>query len=276
MKKSIFLIVFFMFVSSLMAQNYQKVVITYDRIGDGLYNFYAENPNFYPMQICLDFPDFQNMTATCPLPYVSTLEHGKHYLFQVKRVLLDIPGSFKHTFYTRIGGFPVLYDPNTVYQLPVAKDKPTKALAFDNSKSEEPAKIQWGFSMSKGDSVLACREGVVCLISETKTVNGYRTGENSVTILHPDNSFGKYEVLADSSTFVRLGDTVKAGTPLGIAGGENYQFGAHTRFSVYYVNARIDSITNNKIKNFNTYVDPLFRVGEGKPFTLKANSEYEN
>ena len=94
MKKSIFLIVFFMFVSSLMAQNYQKVVITYDRIGDGLYNFYAENPNFYPMQICLDFPDFQNMTATCPLPYVSTLEHGKHYLFQVKRVLYVLKASF--------------------------------------------------------------------------------------------------------------------------------------------------------------------------------------
>lgn len=277
MKRTILLIVFISLFSGLMAQNYQKVIITYDRIGDGLYDFYAENPNFYPVQLFLDFPDFQNMTATCALPYISTLEHGKHLLFQVKRVLLDIPGSFKHTFYTRIGGFPVLYDPNTVYKLPVSKGKLTKALAFDNSKSEEPAKVQWGFSMSKGDSVLAMREGVVCLISEAKTVNGYRTGENSLTILHPDNSFGRYEVFADSTFFVKLGDSVQVGTPLGIAGGENYQFGAHSRFSVYYVNARIDSIANNKIKNFNTYVDPLFQLEDGgKPFNLKANSEYSN
>jgi hypothetical protein len=276
MKRSLLLIGFLVLMSGLMAQNYQKVIITYDKIGDGLYDFYAENPNFYPVQLFLDFPDFQNMTATCTLPYISTLEHGKHLLFQVKRVLLDIPGSFKHTFYTRIGSFPVLYNPNTVYQLPVSKGKATKALAFDNSKSDEPSKIMWGFSMSKGDSVLACREGVVCLISESKTVNGYRTGENSVTVLHPDNSFGKYEVFADSMMFVHLGDSVKTGSVLGIAGGENYQFGAHSRFSVYFVNARIDSIANYKIKNSNTYIDPLFQIGNEEAFKLKANSEYSN
>jgi murein DD-endopeptidase MepM/ murein hydrolase activator NlpD len=72
--------------------------------------------------------------------------------------------------------------------------------------------------------------------------------------------------------FVKTGDSVKAGTALGIAGGENYQVGAHIRFSVYYADARIDSIINNKIRNYYKWVQPLFKTGDNEPFNLKKET----
>lgn len=259
----------------LAAQNFQKVVITSVKIGDGLYDMYVENPNHYPMQLLLQFTEFENYSASCPLPYVGTVFPGKQKIMTLRRTLLDIPGSFKYTNVTRIGAYPLAYDPNTIYQLPVAKGKQTKAFTFDVSKTDEPGRIMWSFSLSAGDTVYSSREGVVCMITESQITNGYRSGENAITVLHPDNSFAKYEVFADSSLMVKLGDKIQAGSPLGLAGGSNYALGAHVRFSVYYCNARIDSIIDQKIRNYYSYIDPLFNTAKAGASKLKENEVYQ-
>jgi hypothetical protein len=276
--KKLTIFLFMVFVSQYLIgqDNYQKVIISYVKTGDGLYDFYAENPNIYPVQLDLSFTEFTNMMATCELPFVGNIQHGKHKIFNIRRVLLDIPGSFKYTHFTRIGTYPVVYDHATAYNLPVGKGKETKAISFDLSKSDDPNKILWGFSMSKGDTVFACREGIVCMMTKSEFLNGYKSGENTITILHQDNSFGKYEALADSQVFVSMGDTIRRGTALGLGGGSNYAVGTHTRFSVYYVNARIDSIEENKIRNYHQYVNPLFLTGNSGTSTLSASKVYTN
>ena len=273
MKQVICIIMLFLS-AQLVGQNYQKIIISNERVGDGLFDFYAENPNLYPMQICLTFTDFQNMTASCQLPYIATVYPGKAKIFNLRRTLIDIPGSFKYTYSTRVGAYPVVYDPSAFYILPIATGKQTNVTYFDTSKSDDPSKIMMSFSLSKGDTVYSCREGVVCLKNESRFKNGYRMGENSITILHPDNSFSKYEVFADSQLFVTLGDTISAGAPLGLAGGSNYAMGAHVQFSVYYANVRIDSIEENKIRNYYQYVNPLFKTGKAKAEVLKDKKVY--
>lgn len=272
--------VFFLFLAvslfpgRLEAQNAEKIVISYQKTGDGLYDMYVENPNFYPVQLLLNFTELDNYGTSCPLPYIGTLFPGKVKLMTLRRTILDIPGSFKHKYETRVGAYPVNYDPNTVYQLPVAFGKSTKAIWFDLSKSDDPAKIMWAFSLTAGDTVYACREGVVCLLTESKVNNGYRAGENYITVCHTDNSFGKYEVFADSSLFVKIGDKIDVGTPIGLAGGSNYAVGAHVRFSAYYCNVRIDSITGQRLRNYYQYVDPLFQTSDGKATLVKADQLY--
>lgn len=276
MKRIIIFLTILFVAYHLQGQNYQKVIISSVKTGDGLYDFYAENPNYYPVQLFLDFPKFENMMATCPLPYIGNINPGKHKILNIRRILLDIPGGFKHTYFTRIGAYPVVYDPATVYNLPVGKGKQTKAISFDLSKSDDPNKILWGFSMSKGDTVFACREGIVCMTTKSEVVNGYKSGENTITILHPDNSFGKYEALADSQVFVNMGDKIQKGTALGLGGGSNYAIGTHVRFSVYYVNARIDSIETNKIRNYHQYVNPLYKNENDQQTILTDNKLYTN
>jgi murein DD-endopeptidase MepM/ murein hydrolase activator NlpD len=274
MKQIIIFIATIFIAHYLQGQNYQKVIISSVKTGDGLFDFFAENPNYYPIQLNLTFTEFSNMTSATKLPFVGTIQPGKHKIFNIRRIILDIPGGFKYIHSTRIGAFPVNYDPSTVYDLPVGIGKETKTINFDLSQSDDPNKILWGFSMSKGDTVFAAREGVVCMMTKSETINGYKSGENSITILHPDNSFGKYEALADSQVFVKMGDFVQKGAALGIGGGSNYAVGIHVRFSVYFVNARIDSIEINKIRNYHQYINPLFRTGDSDNSTLTENKMY--
>jgi hypothetical protein len=256
----------------LSGQNYQKVSISYEKIGDGLYDFFVENPNYYPVQLHFKFTEFENMMASVELPVNRTVEHGKHPLLNIRRTYLDIPGSFKYTFQTRVGAYPVEYNEQTVYRLPVAKGDTTKIIPLSAPGGDE--RITKVFSYNEGDTVFACREGIVCMKTETRYRDGFRTGLNSLTLLHPDQSFGKYEVFADSQLFVNLGDTIDTGAPLGIAGGANYSIGAHCRFSAYYVNAPIDSILNNKLKQYHKYIDPLFETGNNKAETLEPGKQY--
>ncbi|HUM88290.1 MAG TPA: M23 family metallopeptidase [Prolixibacteraceae bacterium] len=268
------LLVIAFFPLGIVAQNVEKIGISYQKTGDGLYDMYVENPSFYPVQFLLNFTELDNYETSDPLPYICTLFPGKVKLMTLRRTILDIPGSFKHKYETRVGAYPVNYDQNTVYQLPVPPGKSTKAIWFDLSKSDDPAKIMWAFSLTAGDTVYACREGVVCMLTESKVNNGYRAGENSITVCHPDNSFGKYEVFADSSMFVKVGDKVNTGTPIGLAGGSNYAVGSHVRFSAYYCNVRIDSITGQRLRNYYKYVDPLFQTSDGKTTQVKADQLY--
>ncbi len=93
----------------------------------------------------------------------------------------------------------------SIYKLPIAKGNTTKMLPFALNSSD-PAKILKGFSFATGDTVYACRDGVVCMKTEVVYREGYRTGENALTVLQPENSFAKYEVFADSQLFVNIGD----------------------------------------------------------------------
>ena len=259
---------------SLYAQTNQKVKISYQKMGDGLYDFYAENPNFYPVQLELKFTEFENMQANCDLPYVSTIGHGKQLLFNLKRTFIDLPGAFKYTYTTRIGAYPVHPDENVVYQLPVEKEKQTTIIDFDFTNSQTPNKIIWGFEMNEGDIVCACRGGIVCQITEVQMRDSIAVGDNTVTILHPDLTFGKYELLAEHSISVELGDTVKADDPIAKVGKNKFTKVPHVRFSVYYVNACIDSINENRLRNIYSYIEPFFTANEGERFHLVADENY--
>ena len=260
---------------SVYAQADQKLKISYEKMGDGLYDFYAENPNVYPMQLELNFTEISNMQANCDLPYVATVQHGKHKIFDIKRVFIELPGAFEYTYTTRMGAFPVHPDENATYQLPVEVGKSTTVIGFDFAGSRTPEKIVWGFGMNEGDLVCACRDGVVCQITEVQLRDSLRVGDNAVTILHPDQTFGRYELLADNSFRVNLGDTINAGAPIGTVGVTKFTKVPHVRFSVYYINARIDSINANRLRNIHTYIDPVFLDSAGKRFHLKADMRYD-
>lgn len=266
-------LIFILFSGFLSGQNYQKVSISYEKIGEGLFDFYVENPNYYPVQLNFKFTEFENMIASEELPLNRNVEHGKYKILNTRRIYLDIPGSFKYSYQTRVGAYPVNYDVQTVYRLPVSKGDTTEIIPLA-APSDDQDRITKVFSFQKADTVFACREGVVCMKTETEYRNGYRTGLNSVTLLHPDLSFGKYEVFADSQLFINLGDTIAAGDPLGIAGGASYSIGAHCRFSVYYVNASINSILENKLRQYHTYVDPLFKTEGTEAKILEENQLY--
>ncbi|MCF8362870.1 MAG: M23 family metallopeptidase [Prolixibacteraceae bacterium] len=273
--------IFFLFIASLLfsvvqAQHIKPLKISYIEVADGLFDFYADNSNYFPVQLELKFTELSNMEADCDLPYVGTIERGKHKIFTVRRVIIDIPGGFDYEYNTRMGAYPVDHDENAVYQLPVEKGKITKAIGFDLSNSRTPEKILWGFEMGEGDVVCASRSGVVAMLTEPRWRDTLRIGDNTVTVLHTDNTFGKYELMADSSVIVTIGDTIEAGDKIGEVGVTRFTRTPHTRFSVYYVKAPIDSINSSGMRNIHNYVNPTFINGKGNKVKLEDGMQLNN
>ncbi len=58
--------------------------------------------------------------------------------------------------------------------------------------------------------------------------------ENFIEIAQADCSFARYGILKKNSALVKPGQTVKAGQPIGLVGGDSYGRGSDLRFSVYY------------------------------------------
>lgn len=277
MKKiTIFVCLFFLVYMVALAQTDQKLKISTERMGEGLYDFYAENPNFYSMQLELKFTEFSNMEANCELPFVSTINPGKHLIFKIKRTLIDLPGGFKYTYTTRVGAFPVQANFEANYYLPFKAGFSSKLIAYDYSGSRTPEKIVWGFGMNYGDTVFACRDGVVCQLAKVQMRDSLKVGDNTLTILHGDQTFGKYELLADNSFLVNLSDTIQAGTALARVGINQFTKVPHVRFSVYYVNARIDSINQNRLWEIHSYINPVFIDSKGQMIQLVNDLEIVN
>ncbi|MDA3817923.1 MAG: M23 family metallopeptidase [Prolixibacteraceae bacterium] len=276
MKNIFFLFVVLFSFSVLHAQHIKSLKISYEEVADGLYDFYADNPNYFPMQLELKFTELSNMEADCDLPYVSTINRGRHKIFTVRRVIIEIPGGFDYEYNTRMGAYPAEHDESTVYQLPVGEGEVTKAIGFDLSSSRTPNKILWGFEMKEDDDVCASRGGVVAMLTEPRWRDSLRIGDNTVTVLHPDDTFGKYELLADSSVIVAVGDTIEVGDKIGEVGVTRFTRTPHTRFSVYYVNAPIDSINASKTRNIYNYVNPTFISSKGKKVKLEDGMQLEN
>lgn len=276
MKKIFFLFVTLISFYVVIAQPVKPLKISYVEVVDGLYDFYASNPNYFPMQLELKFTELSNMEADCDLPYVGTITRGKHKIFTIRRVIVEIPGGFDYEYNTRMGAYPVEYDEGVAYSLPVGQGKATKVIGFDLSNSRTPEKILWGFEMEEGDAVYAARDGVVAMLTEPRWHDSLRVGDNKVTVLHNDNTFGKYELMADSSVVVDVGDSIKAGDKLGEVGVTRFTPTPHTRFSVYYVNAPIDSINAKGMRNIHSYLNPVFFNGKGRKVKLEDGLELKN
>ncbi len=258
------------------AQTIEKLKIKVERTGDGIYEFTAVNPNYFPMQLELTFTNFENMSADCELPYTGTIMPGTHKIFTLSRVFVDIPGGFDYKYNTRIGAYPVTHDNKAIYKLPVVEGEKVKAVGFDLTNSRTPDKILWGFEMDYDQTVYACRQGVVCQMTKVQMRNDMKVGDNTLTILHPDNTFGRYELLADESFLVQIGDTVSAGDPIAQVGKSRLSTSPQIRFSVYYVNTRIDTINAAKVRDIHAYVNPVFKSAGKKTFILEDGVEYKN
>src|SRR6185312_1709375 len=82
------------------------------------------------------------------------------------------------------------------------------------------------------------RRGVVTVVAVSNTENdaGANTTDswNHVEIAQADCSFAEYGVLKKDGAFVKPGQVVEAGTPIGLVGGDRYGRGSDVRFSVSY------------------------------------------
>ncbi|MTB50827.1 M23 family metallopeptidase [Lewinella sp. W8] len=239
--------------------------------------FSATNTSFERKTIILELNGGVYKRADGGIPVITTLSPGMNRLVTLFETR-DTPGYG----YTYLTGCLDTEPKEVTYLLPIAPGKSTRIDTLSNLEAKYMGRkapqnwIAYWMSATPGDTIFASRRGIV-ITAKTVEGNGFDRGVNYssfrtyVTIEHEDCTRGHYELFDRESLFVKEGDEVEAGTPLGIVDeGEAYSSGCHLRFYVDYPEiTRQVMRQKRKDRSHSTeiiYVNPRFsEIGQPLP-----------
>lgn len=128
-------------------------------------------------------------------------------------------------------------DTSWVYRLPYAPGTAHMLIQGYFSRFSHKNRAALDFKMMKGTTVHAARGGVVIRLQKDHDRGGwnrkYRPFANYVVIQHDDSTRAGYWHLQKDGVLVNIGDTVKAGQPIGISGKTGYSATPHLHFMVW-------------------------------------------
>lgn len=123
------------------------------------------------------------------------------------------------------------------YSLPYEKGKCHLLVqAYQSKFLSHKGEYALDFKMKKGTKICAARNGVVVAVKEDSKKGGlkmkYLSEGNHVIIKHDNGTYGNYWHLKYNGALVNVGDTIKQGQPIGLAGKTGYAAFSHLHFEV--------------------------------------------
>lgn len=123
------------------------------------------------------------------------------------------------------------------YSLPYEKGKCHLLVqAYQSKLFSHKGEFALDFKMKRGTKICAARAGIVVAIKEDSKKGGmkmkYLSEGNHVIIKHDDGTYGNYWHLKYNGALVNVGDTVKQGQVIGLAGKTGYAAFSHLHFEV--------------------------------------------
>lgn len=221
--------------TALRAQRLIQVTSTQDSKGN--YVFSCTNNDYCTYILYLNFPTLTNAKSDHALPYEAEVKPGVNKLLTISPVDPSQDIKFNYKTSSRKGCLHPVVNASFIYLLPIRPGLETQAYKIVNSRSADS-----GYAVrlraNIGDTIYAARRGVVTVVDVSNTENdagaNSTNGWNRVEIAQADCSFAEYGVLKKDGAFVRPGQVVEAGTPIGLVGGDRYGRGSDVRFSVSY------------------------------------------
>src|SRR5450631_285104 len=145
--------------------------------------------------------------------------------------------------------------PDFTYLLPISPGK--NAQVYEMSPMKPTDSASWyvlRLKMKPGDTIYAARKGIVNEVQDQNGANDAGQSsigaENFIEIVQPDCSFAHYAILKKGSAMIKPGQSVKAGQPIGLVGGDSFGRGADLKFSVYYYQEESISSGNSRILHY--------------------------
>ena len=123
------------------------------------------------------------------------------------------------------------------YSLPYEKGKSFLLIqAYQSKLFSHKGEFALDFKMKSGSKICAARSGVVVEVKEDSKKGGvnlkYLAEGNHVIIKHDDGSYGNYWHLKYNGALVSVGDTIRQGQIIGLAGKTGYAAFSHLHFEV--------------------------------------------
>jgi len=152
------------------------------------------------------------------------------------------------------------------YSLPYEKGKSFLLIqAYQSKLFSHKGEFALDFKMKSGSKICAARSGVVVEVKEDSKKGGvnlkYLAEGNHVIIKHDDGSYGNYWHLKYNGALVSIGDTIRQGQIIGLAGKTGYAAFSHLHFEVTteYSPGQNQIPTQFITKKGKTYLKPLHR-----------------
>lgn len=251
-----YLLLTFLLISSLCKAE-QNVKIYYEQIEDG-YNVYADNDEFCPVSIKIDFTVTNlNIDGGNNNIYIVNEKDKKQLLTTLKVSKKGKAYKFSYKYWTNYGKHNNRkYDKNYIYDLPFKISNKFKIYQGYNGTFSHQNENSLDFIMPVGTELTAVREGVVIKVIEKNTKNcgkeECKRYNNLIMIYHSDGTFAEYTHIMQNGSKVKVGDKVSKGQLIGYSGNVGWSTGPHLHLVIF--NQNIDNRITLKTK---------FRTGKG-------------
>lgn len=128
-------------------------------------------------------------------------------------------------------------DSSFIYNLPFEDKKKVFLIqAYESKMFSHKDERALDFKVKNGTKICAAREGIVSSVREDSDKGGLKdeniSDGNYIIIKHDDGSMAHYWHLQKDGVLVNIGDTVKAGQPIGLSGNTGYSAFPHLHFEV--------------------------------------------
>lgn len=203
----------------------------------------------------LGFTTLKNLQCDRPLPFHGEVKPGYTKLFTISAIDPQLPTQFNYSTKNQKGCMHPVVNADFTYLLPISPGKEAQSYEMSPDKLPDTTKnglakgiadksrdsVSWyvlRLKMKSGDTIYAARKGIVTEIQDQDGANDAGrisvNAENYIEMVQADCSFARYGILKKNGAFVKPGQTVKAGQPIGLVGGDSFGRGSDLRFSVYY------------------------------------------
>ena len=279
--------IFIVLTPTLEAQRNREVEVYYEksRTKRGEYQFYCENKTNLKYTVTVKM-ELINMRITGSNPWKGDVKPGRNRLFSVKPINVNSTFNFNYSYTSRVGCKKPKPKDDIIYTLPVKQGMEIKTVPInyvgDQFGYDPPDGFySIGFKMSKGDTILAVRKGVVMDVKSNalKSISSDLTfvkDRNYILVQHQDCTVGAYNDVS-GDILVKVGDEIIPGQPIAFVGDNDFASGAHFKFSTYYYKPHRKKKDGKEMdEEFTwTYTSPVFMTEEGEVL-LEGNKAYKS
>lgn len=210
----------------------------YEQTGEGEFTIFAENQEYYPISIRLNFTLTNIELADDGYKVYTVPEKTKRVLTTLKVISKTNPSNFSFTSFYNMGDDSLEnYDEDYEYQLPYQKGTAHKLIqGYDGAFSHKNQK-SLDFSMPIGTEITAIREGIVVKVEDSYDQNcpsiECAKYNNFVTIYHADGTFASYIHLKKDGALVNVGDKITKGQTIALSGNTGFSSAPHLHLEVF-------------------------------------------